>query len=253
MIVIGLGTGRCGTHSLSLLLSTQKGFEITHELGKFNWSNDEAMVSQFFQAMKAYAEESDGRVKTVGDVASWYLNYVEYIINQKWDVVFICLKRDIDETVHSFSKKVPNYNHWTDKDSKYWKKYPKSPWDARYPKYDAEKRQALIEYVKNYHKRSEQWQERRPDIFRIFDINDLNTEDGQRSILSHARIPEDKMVVFPGIHTNKRNDMKHIYKAILKSNILRIQIDEGVYLLEQAGDYASICEVMHRHNETEVE
>ena len=78
-LVFGLGTGRCGTHSLADLFNSQKNFEVTHELGDnpvLNWAfNDECLE---FYLNKITNRQSNH----VGDVAFYLLPYVEAIINQ---------------------------------------------------------------------------------------------------------------------------------------------------------------------------
>lgn len=69
MIIIGLGTGRCGSQTLA------KMFGFTH--CKYNYHDLRS------------------------DVCPHYIDYIDYI-NNKTDVKFVCLKRDKKETIDSF-------------------------------------------------------------------------------------------------------------------------------------------------------
>ena len=94
---MGLGSGRCGTLSLSTLLDAQYQVNVTHERGfRLPWNPVDyyltlTLDSLFKQYMGAW----------VGDVAYWYLPYVERILQLYPDTKFVCLRRDREETIAS--------------------------------------------------------------------------------------------------------------------------------------------------------
>ena len=69
MIIIGLGTGRCGTQTFA------KMFDLPHE--KYSYKD-----------LKS-------------DVSPRYIDYIKYI-DKRTEALFVCLKRDKDSTVNSF-------------------------------------------------------------------------------------------------------------------------------------------------------
>ena len=93
-LIFGLGTGRCGTVSLSELLNIQAGFAVTHESEPLlPWEFDKKAIEKKLEQLLQY----EGAV--VGDVAFYYLPYVEYILSGYANAKFICLKRDKAETL----------------------------------------------------------------------------------------------------------------------------------------------------------
>ena len=69
-----------------------------------------------------------------------------------------------------------------------------------FPKYIMDKEESVMQYIKDYYKKAREYEKAYPDIFKMFPIDYLNTEDGVASILSFAGIKE--MVVKVRIRTN---------------------------------------------------
>lgn len=139
-LIIGLGTGRCGTKSLTELLNNQIDSQITHEVPPI----------QPYQCTPAIIEE---KIKTilsrnaqfVGDIAFYHLNYIDIIRSLYSNVKFVCLKRDRKSTVQSFLRKVGKRNHWSATG-------PRDDWDKCFPTYDVEdKTVAINKYYDEYY------------------------------------------------------------------------------------------------------
>ena len=87
-MVIGLGSGRCGTVSLRDLLKYQ-GFDATHEMELMPWTPNYMLCDQVIQ--KIVGRKND----LVSDIGYYYLPYVENILGQRHQMTkFVCLKRD---------------------------------------------------------------------------------------------------------------------------------------------------------------
>lgn len=86
-IIIGLGSGRCGTQSLAKFLN------IPHQGRVYSWQGDDKIDFDFL------AENG-------GDVGSYYLRYINQIVNHFGSerVRFVCLRRNMKDTVDSFQK-----------------------------------------------------------------------------------------------------------------------------------------------------
>lgn len=200
-LIVGLGTGRCGTVSLKTLLNCQRDTDATHE--------KMLLPHKFHEGKyKAYMRKLWGRrVKIAADVALWNLSYVGEILAEYPTTKLLCLQRDREETVQSFMRKTKNgRNHWTRFDSKYWdeKKWPnehKCPYRNSYPRFDADKEEALGFYWDYYYAVAWTYQKAFPDNFRIFPIEFLNIRDGCEKILDFAGYEE--IVIKIGIHKNK--------------------------------------------------
>lgn len=227
-IVIGLGTGRCGTVSLSKFLSAQAHCAVTHEGGGpppakewvMPWEPDAQKMHRFIDTV--IAPRFDHDVVISGDVASYYLPYVDALLRDfdQCDIKFVCLKRDRTETVKSFAKwtEANNQNHWMAHDGDHWKLNP--TWDAAYPTYDSEsKEQALGRYWDDYYSESQTLEARYPDRFRIFSIDTLNSPDGQEAILTFLQLPDELQVRSQSVHHNQSPTA--LGQALRKNPLLR--------------------------------
>src|SRR5437667_11423287 len=104
-IILGIGSGRCGTRSLANLLNRQPGTRVTHEEPpRLPWRipHARAMAQRLAQIERSRQEQ------VVGDVALYYLPYVEQAIEHSPDVRILCLKRPREEVIESFCR-------WIDK------------------------------------------------------------------------------------------------------------------------------------------
>ena len=136
-LIISIGTGRCGSVSLSKFLSAQEYVSVLHE-GRLDshkirklikWGNDEKNLFEWLEFLLSL----DGN-KFVGDTGMYYLPYIEQIIEKYPQVKIIVMEREKEEVVKSYIKKTTGRNHWFDHDGKEWDKDDK--WDPCYPKYD---------------------------------------------------------------------------------------------------------------------
>src|SRR6476620_12404549 len=139
MIVIGLGSGRSGTASLAKLLSAQPDALCFHEMNPscvrfagttrpilntidefqtiVDGGDPSALTVDLARPVTADAYDQlcrMDRVRTIGDIAFYYLSYVEAIAAHNANVRFVCLKRDKDETVESWMKKT-SIHRWPSK------------------------------------------------------------------------------------------------------------------------------------------
>src|SRR5690554_2173097 len=98
-IVIGLGTGRCGSHALAALLNAQRGAAVRHEMRPLlPWrraSSDasRARVARIFRELHG---------SLVGDVCSSYLPYAQDCLSDHPRLKLVCLKREKEAVVKSF-------------------------------------------------------------------------------------------------------------------------------------------------------
>lgn len=129
MIVIGFGTGRCGTASLAALINAQRNALCFHEMNpacvRFSGTPGPILdaVSRFEDILaggdrsmltvdlsRPYGAACFDRlqglrqVDLIGDVASYHLNYIEEVASRFEEVRFVFLMRDIEETVASWER-----------------------------------------------------------------------------------------------------------------------------------------------------
>ncbi len=175
-LVIGLGTGRCGTVSLSQVLAEAfDGAPISHERPPLlPWDAAPAQVEAHLERL------ADAGGDVFGDVAFYYLPHVETI--RGWAerrgirARFVCLRRQRQATVQSYLAKVAPYNanHWMSHDGSRWRSVPQ--WDACYPKLDHCQGldEALGAYWDLYAEHSDRLARLHPEAFRVFDLEVLN-------------------------------------------------------------------------------
>jgi hypothetical protein len=126
-LVIGLGTGRCGSGSLAELLGAQVDGLCFHEMNpacvRFFGTPQPVLnsIAEFSRVLDGgdpslvSVDLSRGqcsamydrlcqlqRLRLIGDVANYYLSYVRIIAERFPQVRFLCMRRDIEATVESF-------------------------------------------------------------------------------------------------------------------------------------------------------
>lgn len=242
MIVIGLGTGRSGTASLAQLLNAQPDALCFHEMNpscvRFSGTPRPILNTvDEFQAIldggdpsmltvdlarppsaKAYDELCKMRgLRIIGDVAFYYLSYVEAIAARNPNVRFLCMRRDIDETVASWEKKSRNLrwkskyladrlsswisrepfykscNYWMEHDGTVWE--PDPVWDKCFPKFEAaSKIEAIRKYCEFYYREAEQLASVLQDRMRFVEVNRMNEPEYQAGMLNFLGIaPKDQV------------------------------------------------------------
>ena len=163
---VGLGTGRCGTRSLAALFR-ESGLVCTHEeLPHLPWQFDEQQIDERYKKIR----------RGEGDVAFYYLPYADYLLAK--GVKMVCMKRNKGDTIKSFIKKIDGRNHFNNTGN---------TMDKCFPDYNMEIEPALRRYWDEYYFLAETYEQDYPHLFRVFDIDTLNTD--KESILEfiHAR------------------------------------------------------------------
>jgi hypothetical protein len=184
-LIISIGTGRCGSVSLSKFLSAQKHTNVIHE-GRIDsekirklikWKNDDVELFKWLEYLISYDKN-----KFIGDTGMYFLPYIDKIIQKYPRVKIIVMIRDMDQVVKSYLKKTEGRNHWNDHNGIGWDLDEK--WDPCYPTYQiSNKEEALKKYWQDYKKETESLELKFPDNLKIWTINDLNTSNGKNEIL----------------------------------------------------------------------
>lgn len=164
-VIIGLGTGRCGTVSLSKLLNYQFDSHISHELFKLSWITD----LRYFKEFELNINNRNSAY--VGDVASWLLPYANNIIEKYPNSKFIILKREKEEVITSFLKKTVGRNHWQSHNGI---DYKFCRYDKCFPKFsnDLTKAEAIGKYWEEYYRMCNQIDSTKCYWLNTEDLND---------------------------------------------------------------------------------
>ena len=238
-IIIGLGSGRCGTKTLHSLINMQPNSVCFHEVNPsaMAWDGAESSVLSLLTDFSNTLEGKEralaidrvrptklksldryltlDEVNTVGDVASYYLPYVGYIINSGKEVLFPCIIRDREKVIESFINKVkvtdrlfkkirlrargklPYRNHWSLNDKYIADKF----WDRLFPKMgkDLDLYDAISMYYDSYYEEVERLISMYGNV-KLFSVEDFNSEGGRKKILEFCGISDP--VLNKPVHEN---------------------------------------------------
>jgi len=192
-MIIGLGTGRCGTMSLTRLLGAQAACVSLHEPKPLlPWITDPVAARRHVRKLSQQPK------RVVASTACFYLPYVEWLhTSVGCPITFVCLKRTRQQTIDSFVQWTevrvpPKRDHWRRHDGT---KFTHTEWDKCFPQYDEpSKRRALGRYWDDYYDRAETLADRKLN-FRIFPMNMLNHEGGVKEILEFCGFEEPRIRV----------------------------------------------------------
>lgn len=196
-ILIGMGSGRCGTKTLARLLDKQPAAQVTHEQAPLlDWysshykSRAEARLNRLLDKRKA---------PFVGDVASFYLPYARSILQQFPNARLICLKRERAATIKSFCRWVDRVHplktdHWSENPQAGFFHEPN--WTRIFPKYQVGDRAERIGlYWDEYYQRAEELSSEFEDRFRIVETETLSSTKSQAEILEFCGFAKNHHVV----------------------------------------------------------
>ncbi len=115
-LILGVGTGRCGTLSLSRLLNRQPGLRVTHERQPYLPWKCESPRDLIAARLNALRADNAGSA-IAGDVAFYYLNYLPDALELDDRLRVVCLRRPKHEVVASYRRWIscrsgPDVNHW---------------------------------------------------------------------------------------------------------------------------------------------
>ena len=183
-LLLGLGTGRSGSTTLTKLWAEQEDCYCSHEHPpRLSWKSNSSRLSfhqQRFDLLKS-------NFKFVGDVSHWWLPYIDSLMENHKNARVVVLKRDRKATVDSFLKIKGGtgkgaINHWIDHDGKFW---ARNIWDECYPSYKtSDMKEAVEHYWDDYYTTVDSLMQRFPDSVRIFSTEQLSDADTQAELLS---------------------------------------------------------------------
>jgi len=239
-VIIGLGTGRCGTTSLYVLLNKQ-GIKMYHEMDRIKWEGDTQKVLD--NIFRLVTDETT----ITGDVGFYYLNYVEDIIKTFPNAIFICLKRNREDTINSWYKHALGRNYWTKRNSEHWGDYASDVLEQYMPKYDLPKKEAIGQYYDDYYKKAEELT--KYPQFRIFDMDyTLNTDSGQMELFNFIGLKNYEIIKSK---YNKQGDVIILHQKMeYKSGMCEFcKTPESAewYIIDKSNDiYSYACDECER-------
>lgn len=198
-LVLGVGTGRCGTKSLTRLLEYQSGVKVTHERygPKVRW-NCPSNLWPYRLWENSKLQDCD----YIGDIAFYWTPQIDWFLDRAdkegRDIRIIGLKRDRQETVESYDKWKPNSDHWSFHG---YRTTQPDPWDKCYPCYNTDnKKEGIGMFWDEVYDILQGYPDER---VRCFPTQYLNTEHGVREVLSHVGFENPNIQV--GLKINAPN------------------------------------------------
>ncbi len=202
-IILGMGAGQCGTGLLTEILNQQPGAHVTHQRPPLlPWISDES-TGGIQERLQRLLETHEARL--VGDVAAFYLPYVEEAIRVEPRIRILCLKRPREEVVEGFCQYLDGafpfpVNHWARELAPGWCHDP--VWTRTFPQYDTQDRaEGIGRYWDEYYQRVDELLVQHPENVRLWDTEILTTEAGVREVLTFAGIPESEQTIVTGQRT----------------------------------------------------
>ena len=210
-IILGIGTGRCGTASLAKVLNQQSDAVCSFDeppLLPWQHTDGPRVIRERFARFRLH-----GKKRLLGDCASFYLPYIEDAIAAEPDIRIVCLKRPREEVVASFCQWLDQTmplptNHWAKQPAPGWHHDPVRT--RTYPQYDMQNREEGVRrYWDEYYQRVGELIERYPEHIRLFDTYEaLNTEAGLRELLGFVGIPPERQVLAVGTRVDNPPDRR---------------------------------------------
>ena len=197
-LVIGAGTGRCGTTTLAKLLDLQPGGVVTHErlASKFHWNKPAEAQRKILQTFRSCDRG------LVGDVALQHGCCMPFWCDQ--GAKLIVMKRDIPGYLASWKRKAGNRNNWQPPGEGGTPR--KARWYHCFPKFSghANRKEALIAYWNFYYNELvPPVAEAYPDQVLVCYVDVFNTVRGQRQLLDFCGVPREEQVIKVGMKKNR--------------------------------------------------
>jgi hypothetical protein len=212
-IVLGLGTGRSGSTSLSYLFAAQADTCFSHEHAPLiPWYQGRSQLNFHLTRMALLSR----LYSCVADVSHWWLPKLDAVIHKFPRARIVVTRRDRQETIDSFLAikgahvSAKPINHWMKHDGN---DYQRNLWDICYPKFDAESLpHALRKYWDDYYEKAESFQSRYPRQVKIFDINQISSASGQQEILEFCGYTDGTILSEPKKNIGSTHEGRSFWK-----------------------------------------
>lgn len=207
MIRLGIGTGRCGTHSLSNMVESagvtcpHESFvygDIARESGRMFFPHWDGRDTNFVADVIGAMHERDG---DYSEIALYHLPHVETLI-ERFDTRVVAMERERDKVVESYMKWTGGRDHWSFEPDR--SLYREDPWDRCYMKFDGDtKRENVGLYWDYYREETTRLCQRYPDRVIKVRTEDMSNYDTYVRIMEHYQLPVVGEAEFTPFHTNK--------------------------------------------------
>jgi hypothetical protein len=196
-VLLGIGSGRCGSTSLAAMLSMVEDSCCTHENPPLlDWAPEDAQLKFHIRRFKLLADH----YSLVADVSHWWLNALDVFFESFPTSKVVGLFRDVDECVESFMNIKGHgrrsFNHWAMDGHGTWIPHR---WDSTYPSYpvpsysksqpDRAKYEMIARYVEEYNAAMQDRAARQPERMVLVRTEELDDPATQEMIFGLAGAP----------------------------------------------------------------
>jgi len=191
-LLLGVGTGRSGSTSLTALLATVEDSCCTHENPPLVfWEAEHEQLQFHMKRFKLLTEY----YSLVTDVSHYWLNAIDGVCELFPESKVVGLCRDVDECAQSFMRLKGSgrgsSNHWAPYGNGIWSSHG---WDPTYPTYsvpgfakrdpDRAKYEMIARYIREYNAKLENVATRRPGQVMLVRTDNLNESGIQAKIFA---------------------------------------------------------------------
>ena len=200
-VVLGLGSGRCGSTTLTALFATVPNSCCTHENPpQLFWSPTLAQSEFHFERLRFLSRF----FALVFDACHWWLNVTSEFLGQFEEGKLVCLHREAIACARSFhfvkGSGKGSMNNWAPPGNGYW---TTTLWDPVYPTYDLEQEfiavpdetrwSAILRYVREYNQELERLRLYAPSRVQLVRTEDLSLPSTQDRIFRFIGVPSVTM------------------------------------------------------------
>lgn len=172
------------------------------------WDFDDGGEAAVRKIRKFFLTPEAEGLSIVGETSWFLIRHAEHILNAFPSARFICIRRDRDETIDSFSRWLDGY---FPVETNLWASQPKASGhhdpilSPSVPKFDEPTvTQAIGRYWDAFYDEAKKLSDTHPDRVRMFEMGDALTQDAtQRELLSFAGVPDDSHTVQLDIHEHQ--------------------------------------------------
>lgn len=199
-VVLGIGAGQCGFGLLRQILERQPAAKFTCDEKPYLPWEPRQQGPSIRERLKRW--KSSGDLRLIGDLAHFYLPYIDEAVACEPTVRVVCLQRSLDEfvaaTCHELNARFAlPVSHWCRQPGSGWHHDPLRSFT--YPQYDeTDRRRALTRFWREYYAQAEELANRHPENVLVLDAAALTQEAGVRRILDFIGLPADQQVVLTG-------------------------------------------------------
>ncbi len=200
-LVIVTGSGRCGTTSLSHVLSMQGVTNVSHERygHKVRWNCPSALWP-----FRLWNDTLASSNEFVGDSAFYWTPHIGYFLQlaEKYNrpVKVVGLVRPRDEVIASYSNWKRGRNNWTYHNGNKWEY---DDWDHCYPSFENCTREEAIGRFWDRAYSILQEHAIESEHVSLFETRELNSKIGVNAILNHIGIREEDKVIEEAVVKNR--------------------------------------------------